>query len=157
MELLQALSEWPIAAALRRSSIAYPLVNAAHILSIGLVVGTIVTLDLRVIGLFQKYPASALMPPLSRVAATGVVLAGFTGFLLFSVRPVTYAQNPAFLIKLGLVGLGVLNALALHFNRNWERAISGGEIRTTTRISAMLSLAVWVGAVIAGRWIGFLQ
>ncbi len=156
MEFLQALSEWPGAVILRRFQVAYLLVNAAHIVSIGLVVGAIVTLDLRILGLFRQYPISALGPPLSRVAAAGVTLAVITGLMLFSVRPVAYVQNTAFLIKIGLIGLGVINALLLHQNRSWRLALLNGEPHSTVQFSAFLSLALWVSAVIAGRWIGFL-
>jgi len=157
MELLQALSEWPVAAALRRSSLVYLLVNAAHIFSIGLLVGSIVTLDLRVLGMFRRFPLTALGPPLSHMAAAGLVLAMVTGFLLFTVRPVAYAQNSAFLAKLALVGFGIANALTLHFGRQWRLALAGGGAPSMqVRLAAFLSIVLWAGAVIAGRWIGFL-
>lgn len=155
-ELLQALSEWPGAVALRRFEVAYLLVNATHILSIGLILGPIVTLDLRVLGLLRQYPIDALGPPLSRVAAVGVVCAILTGFVLFTVRPLAYVQNTAFLVKITLVGLAVANALILQCNRHWRRALSGGEVHVTVRLSAFLSAILWVSAVVAGRWIGFL-
>lgn len=157
MELLQALADWPVAAALRRSAIAYPLVNAAHILGIALLVGAIATLDLRLLGAFGRYPVAALAPPLSRMAAAGLALAVATGFLLFSVRPAAYAQNPAFLAKLALVGLGTINALALGANRRWRRVLrEGGAIPPAAKLAAALSLLCWTAAIVAGRWIGFL-
>src|SRR5262245_53411493 len=102
-EALEALAAWPIAALLRRSTAAYAAVNAAHIFSIGLLVGSIATLDLRLLGAFRHAPLGALSGPLTKVAAIGLLLAIATGFLLFSVRPLTYAANPAFLAKVSLV------------------------------------------------------
>ena len=156
-ELLQALAAWPVAGFFRGSTVAYATLNAAHIVSIGLIVGSIATLDLRVLGLFRAFPLGLLAPPLSRVAAAGVLLAATTGFLLFSARPLAYAANPAFLTKISLVAIGVLNALLLRANSNWRLALSGGEILTSVRLHAILSLLIWAGAVLAGRWIGFLQ
>jgi hypothetical protein len=156
MEFLQALSEWPGAVMLRRFQVAYLLVNAAHIISIGLVVGAIVTLDLRILGLFRQHPIGTLGPPLSRVAAVGLALAILTGLLLFSVRPIAYVHNTAFLIKVGLVGLGIANALLLNHNRYWWLALSENAPQMRVQLSAFLSLVLWVGAVVAGRWIGFL-
>jgi len=156
-ELLEALGQFPLAAALRRSTTAYATLNAAHILSIGLVIGSIATLDLRLLGLFRSAPLSALAPPLTRVAAAGVLLAMTTGFLLFSVRPVAYANNPAFLIKISLVALGVANALILHRNWRWRAAHGGAPPHISVRLAALASLLIWAGAVLAGRWIGFLQ
>ena len=156
MELLQAFSEWPGAVVLRRVQLVYLLVNAAHIVSIGLVVGAIVTLDLRILGLFKGYPISVLGPPLSCIAATGVVFAIVTGLMLFSVRPIAYAQNTAFLVKIGLVGFGIVNAVFLHRNRHWRIALSGGKVNRVVKVSALLSIMVWISAIVAGRWIGFL-
>lgn len=156
-ELLQALAATPVAAYFRGSTAGYAALNAAHIFCFALVIGSIATLDLKLLGLFRTVPLGALARPLSRVAATGLLLAVATGFLLFSVRPLAYAANPAFLTKISLVALGVLNALALRFNRHWRVAAEGGPIRSSVRLTAVLSLVIWAGAVLAGRWIGFLQ
>ena len=156
MEFLQALSEWPGAVVLRRFQVAYLLVNAAHIVSIGLVMGAIVTLDLRILGLFRQYPIGTLGPPLSRVAAAGIALAILTGLMLFSVRPIAYIHNTAFLIKVGLVGLGIVNAVLLNRSFYWRLALSGNAPRGWVQLSAFFSLGLWLCAVIAGRWIGFL-
>jgi hypothetical protein len=151
------LQAWPVAAALRESGIAYPIVNAAHIASIALLFGAIATLDLRMLGAFRASPAAALGPPLVRVASFGLVLAAVTGFLLFSTRPLTYWENPAFRIKLALIALGLANVVALHVNRHWRRALAGDAVHGSVRAAAALSLTLWLGAVLAGRWIGFLQ
>lgn len=156
-ELLQALSGWSVAQALRGSMGLYATVNAAHIFAIGLVVGSLATLDLRLLGAFRATPVAAIGPPLSRVAAFGVVLAIATGFLLFSVRPAEYVQNTAFITKIALVTLGVLNALLLHLGARWKDMLAGGAVSPRVRLSAGLSLLTWVGAILAGRWIGFLE
>ncbi len=156
-DLLQALAATPLAGFLRNSTVAYATLNAAHILSFALVIGSIATLDLKMLGLFRAAPLAALARPLSGVAATGVLLAIATGLILFSVRPLAYAANPAFLIKVSLVALGIANAFALRFNRHWRIAAGGGPVHGSLRIAALASLAIWAGAVLAGRWIGFLQ
>lgn len=156
-EWLEALASQPFAAFLRESTTAYAALNATHILSIAVLVGSIATLDLRALGLFRAAPFAALAPPLSRMAALGVLLAIATGFLLFSVRPLVYAENPAFLAKLSLVVLGVVNALFLRSTRAWREAIEGAPIADAVRAAAFRSLLIWAGAIFAGRWIGFLQ
>lgn len=157
MELLQALSDWPVATAIRQSRVLYPLLNAAHILSLGLLIGAIATLDIRLLGLFRNASVAELAPPLWRVAAVGLLCAVTTGFFLFSVRAPSYAANPAFILKLGLVGFGLLNAIAVHANPHWRKALAGGPVHGSIRVSAALSLLIWTGAIFAGRWIGFLQ
>lgn len=157
MAWLEALSHWPVAAALRQWVAAYALLNAAHILGIGLLVGAIATLDLRLLGAFKSAALPELAPPLSRVAAAGLLLALCTGALLFTVRPAAYAQNPAFLAKLTLVALGILNALLLRAGSGWRRMLDGASVPPRIKVGAALSLGIWVGAILCGRWIGFLQ
>ncbi len=157
MDALQALAEWPVAVALRQSPALYPLANAAHILGIGLLVGAIFTLDLRVLGAFRQAPLAVLGPPLVRMAAAGLGLALVTGFLIFTVRPAGYAANPAFLVKLGLVAAGLANVLVLKLGAGWRRALAGGAVGWPVRAAAVLSLLIWSGAVLAGRWIAFVE
>ncbi len=154
--MLEWLEGAPHALLLQRSGTFYLVVNAAHIACLGLLVGAIVSLDLRMLGAFRTVPLAAVGPFLSRMAAGGLLLAVLTGFWLFSVKPVEYAANPAFLVKLGIVGIGILNALWLHAGRSWPKALAGAPIPLAARAHAAASLLIWLGAVLAGRWIGFL-
>ncbi|QND15070.1 DUF2214 domain-containing protein [Rhizobium leguminosarum] len=156
IDILEWLSATTPAVALRRSGTLYMFVNAAHILAIGLLIGAILPLDLRLAGLFRKVPVEIVAPFLSRAAGVGLAAAIVTGFCLFSVRAVEYAANPAFLAKLGLIAIGLLNLSIVHLGRGWKTAVSTGIVRPGLRVSATLSAAIWIAAVIAGRWIGFL-
>lgn len=156
MDALEWLSTTLLAVQLRRSAILYMFVNAAHILAICLLIGAILPLDLRLMGVFRSVPVEIIGPFLSGAAAVGVALAILTGFCLFSVKPVEYAGNVAFLSKLGLLALGLLNVLLVHAGSGWRLAVSAGIIRPGLRISAALSLVIWIAALVAGRWIGFL-
>ncbi|MFB2550930.1 DUF2214 domain-containing protein [Ensifer soli] len=156
LPFLDALAASEPARLLRASATAYLVINAAHILSIGLIVGAILPLDLRLAGALRAVPLRVIAPFLSRVAATGVACAVVTGLALFSVRPAEYASNSAFLAKIGLAALGLANAAAIRFGGDWSRVLAGGPVSVRLRIHAILSLVVWVAAVLAGRWIGFL-
>lgn len=145
MELLGAIGRLPVAELLRNSPVGYPLVSAVHIMGLGLLFGTVVALDLRLLGRFASVPMEQFIPPLRWLAGFGFGVAVTTGLLLFSTRPLAYAANPAFLVKLGMIGLAALNLLAMTA-RAWP-----------ARPAAFVSLFAWVGAVLAGRWIGFLQ
>lgn len=155
--MLEAIAAWPVATALRGSGVAYLLVNAIHIAAIGLLLGSIITLDLRLLGLFRSYPVSHLAPPLVRVAVAGFLCAVITGALLFTTRPAAYVENPAFLAKLALIAVGSLNVAILRLNPRWAEIDNGRSAPVTVRAAALTSLLVWLGAVLAGRWIGFLQ
>jgi hypothetical protein len=156
MDVLAWLAATPVADALKASATLYLVVNAAHILGIGLMIGALVPLDLRLAGLIGKAPLDAVGPLLSRSALAGACLAVATGLCLFSVRPAEYAANPAFLAKVSLVALGLANALLLHARPGWRKALATGIVGPGLRLQALLSLAIWPGAVLAGRWIGFI-
>lgn len=153
---LQALHHWEVAAYLRRSLYLYPFVNAAHILGIALLVGGIVPVDLRILGL-PGPPLGEAARALARFAAAGLVLAAATGFLLFSVQPLEYAANPVFLAKVTLVAVGAGNALLLRASRAWRMAEIDGEIGTGLKLGAAISLLVWIAALFAGRAIAFVM
>ncbi|CDZ73055.1 DUF6644 family protein [Neorhizobium galegae] len=156
MEFLAMAAETPLARALITSSTLYLLVNAAHILGIGMLFGAILALDLRLLGFAPAIPLAVVAPYLSRLAGAGVILAILTGLCLFSVRPLEYARNPAFLAKLGFVALGLVNVAVVHFSSGWRTVLAGDAPTTALRFSAVLSIVLWISAVIAGRWIGFL-
>ncbi|CDZ61144.1 DUF6644 family protein [Neorhizobium galegae] len=156
MEFLAMAAETPLARALITSSTLYLLVNAAHILGIGMLFGAILALDLRLLGFAPAIPLAVVAPYLSRLAGAGVILAILTGLCLFSVRPLEYARNPAFLAKLGFVALGLVNVAVVHFSSGWRTVLAGDAPTAALRFSAVLSIVLWISAVIAGRWIGFL-
>jgi hypothetical protein len=134
---------------LRGSFVAYPLVNATHVLAIGALVTSALLMDLRIFGIGSSLPTRAVLGYLRPVAILALLVAVMTGILLFSVRPLEYVDNPAFRWKLVLVGAATANAVA--FNLLPERISP-----LTRRALAALSLALWLAAVVAGRFIGFL-
>lgn len=153
---LAALQQSPPAALLRRSLYLYPIVNALHILGIGLLVGAILPADLRMLGLFRQRPLTLLVPFLTGAAAFGLALAVATGVLLFSVKPLEYAVNAAFLSKVALVAAGTVNALALRLSPAWRAAMAGGPATARLRLGAVASFLIWPAALLSGRFIAFL-
>jgi hypothetical protein len=149
------LGVWPGAVLLQRSGTAYLLVNATHILGIGLLVGAILPLDLRLLGLFRAVPLAVLGPFLSRAAAVGAALAIATGLWLFTVKPGEYLANGAFLCKVALLVLALANVALQHLGRGFAGAVAEGEVRPAVRLAALGSMLLWVSVLVAGRWIGF--
>ena len=155
-EWLQALHDWQVAALVRRSFYVYPLLNATHIFSLTLLIGGILPADLRMLGLFRGVAAAPFLRLTTAMSAIGLALAAGTGFFLFTVQPLEYAGNPAFLTKISLVALGTANALVIRFSGAWRMALATGEATPGLRFAALLSLSIWISALIAGRWIAFL-
>lgn len=151
MEAFAAIEASAFARALKSSFYVYPLVNAAHIAAIGALVATAVLMDLRLLGLLQSVEAAPFILLMRRAAAASFAVAVLTGLALFSVRATEYVYNPAFLVKLGLIGLAGLNLFAYRLARGRAEAST-----SLARVSAALSIAIWLGVLTAGRFIGFL-
>lgn len=152
--LLAALEATSIAQSLRVSRWGYAAVNTGHVLGIALLVGAILPLNLRLLGLWPHVPLAALARVLVPVAATGLALAASAGVLLFSVRATEYAGVTIFLIKLGLIALGMIAALALHGSHGLTLDGAG---RGRLAAHALLSTTCWLGALLCGRLIAFVM
>jgi len=131
--VLEAIGGWPGASWLQQSATAYLFVNATHILGIAVLLGAIIPLDLRLLG-----------------AAVGLSLALLTGAWLFSVKPDEYLANPAFRWKLALLALALINVGFQHRDTRGSLRLS-----PAVRVRAGVSLCLWAGVLVAGRWIGF--
>lgn len=149
-EALGNLENLRIVAALRESWLAYPLVNALHIVGIALLFGAIVPLDLRLAG----WRASAgSVDSLSRlllpVAMFGFVLAVFAGLLLFATDARAYARSPMFQAKIVLIIVALLNTL-------WLRSIDWRHTATTQAwVAGIASVLLWLGVILLGRLVGY--
>tara|TARA_B100000949_G_scaffold232586_1_gene247187 strand:+ start:594 stop:1016 length:423 start_codon:yes stop_codon:yes gene_type:complete len=135
--ILEAIAAFPLSAWLRTSFVAYPLVSALHILGAGGLV-TLVWLMHRAGG---RNPEN--WGRYRRLAAAALAVMVVSGLALFSVKPVDYAANPAFLIKMALIVLALAN-IAIY-----------EALPASRHVTAVVSVAVWPGVLVAGRFVGF--
>jgi hypothetical protein len=105
-EALTTLEQLLPVAALRYSRWSYATVNATHIVGIAVLFGSIVPMDLRLMGWWRSVPIRTLARILIPVAIAGLILAVSAGFLLFSIRAVEYAGTTLFQVKMALVVWG---------------------------------------------------
>ena len=150
--LFAALEGMAIAELLRNSRWGYAAVNAAHIFGIALLIGAVVPLNLRLLGVWRTVSREAVVRILAPVAASGLALALLTGLLLFSVRARDYSDVRFLQLKLVFIAVGVLSTLALcrthgFLLRDAPRARLAGH--------AVLSMVCWPGALVCGRLIAF--
>ena len=127
----------------------YPMLESLHVVGVALLVGNLVLLECRVWGSGAELPVVPLARLALRVSVTGFCLLGATGLLMFAAAPQELLGNRFFLIKMGLVSAAGLNALAFHLRQGLHRL--DGIARTQT----VLSLGLWLGVIICGRWIAY--
>jgi hypothetical protein len=137
---------------LRASRWAYAALSGAHVLGIAFLVGAIVPLNLRLLGLWPTTSLSALARVLVPAAATGLALAIVTGGFLFSVRATEYGEIKFLQGKVALIALAILSAVLLH--RAYGLTLEGASQERRTW-HAVISTACWLGALACGRLIAF--
>ncbi len=149
--LLEAIELAAPVAALRESTFAFPLVNALHIIGIALLFGSIVALDLRLLGWRRDAgPAQAFTSLLVPVAIGGLLVAIPTGLLMFATDARAYAGSALFQAKMVVVALAIGNAL-------WLRAAQrrGPMPQLRESFAAAASILLWLGAIVLGRMVGY--
>ena len=136
----------------------YAIVNLAHVLGIATLFGSILVLDLRLIGIGRRVPLSALSSSVAPVAATGFAIAATTGVGLLATKATEYVGNPFLLIKFPAIALGVANVWVVRHTRAWrahlERELTPAEERTLAILGGV-SLVCWLTAITAGRMIAY--
>ena len=141
--------------AMRQSIALYPAVETLHILGFAVLLGSIVALDLRLLGAGRALPIAALADHLLPMAVAGFLLAAATGSLLFTTEAVSVIGNPSFQVKLVLLVAAGVNAAILH-SRAWKQVRSwGASPPRAARVAAALSIAFWTGVLICGRLIAY--
>ena len=134
--LAAALQASDLAVWLKQSRWTYPAVNAAHLLGIALLVGSVVPMDLRLIGVWRgEVPIRTTLALLRPVAAFGAGLAVLTGFLLFTVQASDYVKLPLFFAKMALVAVGLAHALLTPRLASLSRG--------RQRLAGLISVGVW--------------
>ena len=137
---------------------AYGVVNLLHIFGIATLFGSVLAFDLRLLGCWRRVPLAALERPTLTLAACGFAVAVASGLTLLSANGSEYVGNPFLEIKFAAIGLGLLNIAAAQFLPAWRaRAVEphGASQRLALRVLGATSLACWLGAVAAGRMIGY--
>ena len=154
----QAVSDSAIATLVRENGIVFPWLEAAHVMAISVVVGTIAIVDLRLLGLASNsYAVSRLTKSMLPLTWGAFALAALTGLLMVSSQPEKYLANFAFRMKMLMLlaaglNMAVFHLLTLRGLALWDR---NAPVPLAAKAAALMSMAIWVTIVALGRWIGF--
>jgi hypothetical protein len=139
--LLKAIETSPLSALMRGSRVAVPVIETVHLLAIALAVGTIMVIDLSVLGIALRREA---VPKISRELGpwtrSGFAVTLATGIPLFCSEAVKMGCRPLFWSKLALLAV----ATVFYFTAERKR----------TPITAIASLLLWFGVAFGGKAVG---
>ena len=135
----------------------FPLLESIHVIAAAMVVGTILWVDLRLIGVAAvQYPITTMSRELVPWTWGAFVIATITGIGMFITRAASHVLNPAFQSKMVLLVLAGLNMAYFLFKlyKDIAQCDSLAVTSTQLKIAGSLSLFLWAGVMVAGRWIG---
>lgn len=145
--------------AMRSSGVwTYGLVNLTHILGVAALFGSVLVLDLRLLGAWRRVALPDITRPTVPIAATGFFVAAVSGVCLITTNATEYVGNPFLLVKFPAIALGLVNVAVLSRLSAWKdresRELTRWEQRQLAAAGAV-SLVSWATAVSAGRMIGY--
>jgi hypothetical protein len=155
---LLAFFQWcyqtPIGETIRNSTWLFPVIEAFHLLGLGLTAGAVLIVDLRLLGVgLSRQPVAQLWAAVQPWLLGGLILMFMSGIPLFLSESIKCLYNYAFWLKMTSLFLVLL------FTFTVQRRVTQSGITSDRpmlgRFTALISLSLWFGVAGGGRWIGF--
>jgi hypothetical protein len=144
-----------LGAALRDSRWLFPVVESVHLLTLALIGGAVLLVDMRLLGLGGK--GQPVVGELARDVEPwlvgGLVVMLTSGVVLFASEALKLYYSGAFWSKMTFLGLAILFTFTV---RRWVTRSPDGQIAPVwMKVTGLMSTALWLGVGSAGRWIAF--
>lgn len=156
--LLKSIEGWSVAAAIRNGLYSFPMLESIHVIGLAIVFGTILIIDLRLLGVASAgRPFQRMAPEILKCTWAGFAIVVITGVLMFTTNATVYYHNTYFRVKMLLLLLAGIN-MGIFELTTGRRVAKWGELQATpaaARTAAKLSLLLWVSIIVTGRLIGF--
>ena len=157
-DLFFYVSELENSIALRESQYVWAWLLVAHIISMCLFAGTIIMMDLRLLGVgIMQTPFSQVQRRLFPWQVAGMVFSAITGAAIVFADPMKYYANIIFWTKMVTMGLAGLNALAFQYIT--EYTVVDWDARVVppfgAKLAGALSIVMWTNVIVAGRLIPY--
>ena len=148
-----APGEW-----MRMSLKSMPVVEAIHVLTAAIVFGTILIIDLRLLGFPNTRRAfTRIEHELLRYTWGAFIISVVTGILMFAANATTYYGNTAFRLKmLALLVAGVNMAVFEFVTKrgvgSWDKGVTPAP---AARFAGAASIVIWTAVIVIARWIAW--
>ncbi|HEY3950936.1 DUF6644 family protein [Phenylobacterium sp.] len=134
------------------------LLEGTHLISLMLFAGTILVVDLRLLGVtFRKTKVSVISDAILPLTVFSFIFVMATGFGLLFSKPIFYYHTIWFRVKMVFLALALLNIMVFHgrvqaTQGSWD---ADETPPTTARMSAAASLILWTLVILTGRFIPY--
>ena len=158
LEFFRWLNETPLSVYLRDNDYPFFVIETIHLLALGFSVGTILWVDLHLIGFSMKRErVSDVVSQFERPAVVGFVVMFASGVLLFLAEPLKAYITTAFRIKMVMLILAGLNVRYFHSKvypvvADWDGTVA---VPWRARMVGIVSMTLWLAIIICGRWTAY--
>jgi hypothetical protein len=136
----------------------FPMLEMAHFIGLCLLFGSLLIVDLRVIGVAAAVPIKRV-DIFVRFALFGFAINLVTGLLFIVGDSDRYLVNYAFWAKMGLITLSGLNTayFVRRIKPQMDAGIASADLSKGAHLVAWLSLTFWSSVIILGRFIPYVE
>jgi hypothetical protein len=135
---------------LRNSVPLYTCVEIVHLLGLTLLVGTILIVDVGLMGIgMRRQPVSRIAEGLAPFTWAGFAVMAVTGPLLLSSQAMKCYHSRVFWTKMVLL----LVAVVFHFTIH--RQATAEDSRVNGKVAGFVSVLLWVATASAAKWVEF--
>jgi hypothetical protein len=143
-----------IGEAIRNSQWLFPVIESIHLLALVLIAGSVLVVDMRLFGLgLRSQPVARLARDAQPWLIGGLTVMITTGVLLFLSEAIKCYYSAAFAVKMTSLFLALVFTFTVR--RKVASADEGRVGPLWSKLVAVVSVALWSGVGIGGRWIGF--
>jgi hypothetical protein len=154
LPLFQWLEDTSIGAAIRDSLWLFPVIESVHLLALALIGGTILVVDLRLLGFgLKSQPVAALAEGIHPWLVGGLVTMVLTGVPMFLSEAIKCYYSPPFWYKMSFLVVATLYTFTVRKRVAATDTAKLGPI--WGRLTALASLGLWFCVGFSGRWIAF--
>lgn len=154
---LAAIERLPLAVAMRQELWLYPVVEIVHIIGFVTLVGSVIVLDLRLLGMTRVLPVRTLARHVLPWSFGALLLIVPSGLLMFIAHAGDLVGNTAFVLKMSLLFCAATNAALFHAGvfRNAAAWDVGVAVPGAAKLHAAASLLIWTGVLACGRLLAY--
>ncbi len=154
----QPIPDTSWSAQLQGSERLWMVLEGTHVITIMLFAGTILFVDLRLLGLvWREVPVSQVADNVLPYTIAGFAIMGLTGLGLFLAQPLDYFHSLIFRLKIVFLLAAALNIFWFHFKvqrrrDSWDAQPSPP---ISVRFSAAASISLWILVIATGRYAAY--
>ncbi|QHJ13806.1 hypothetical protein FX988_04086 [Paraglaciecola mesophila] len=140
------------------NAVVFPTLEMAHFLGLCLLFGSLLVVDLRVVGFAKAIPIERV-DMFIRFAIIGFSINLISGLLFVIGDSDRYLVNIAFWLKMGVIIIAGLNTLYFvrRIKPQMDTGVESGHLQHGSHVVAWLSLVLWTSVIILGRFFPYVE